>query len=63
MSSFRASGLPGSLSGRYIAHDRNDLLHDITSGAAGSTFQQILDRGADFCFGVVLVGKIPIELI
>ena len=46
-----------------IAHDRNDLLHDITAFAAGSTSQQILNRSADLRFGIVLVCKIPIELI
>jgi hypothetical protein len=30
-----------------LAHDRNDLLHDITAGAAGSNSQQIPHRGAD----------------
>jgi hypothetical protein len=30
------------------AHDRNDVLHDVTAGAAGSTSQQISHRGADF---------------
>jgi hypothetical protein len=55
--------LLGRQPARDLAHDRNDLLHDITAGAAGSTSQQILDRSSDLCFGVVLVYKIPIELI
>jgi hypothetical protein len=38
---------------RDLAHDRNDLLHDITAGAAGSTSQQIPHRCADLCFGAV----------
>src|ERR1700674_2110679 len=42
-----------------LAHDRNDLLHNITAGAAGSTSQQILDRSADFCFGIVRARKLP----
>jgi hypothetical protein len=37
---------------RDLAHDRNDLLHDITAGAAGSTSQQIPHRGADLRLGV-----------
>jgi hypothetical protein len=32
---------------RDLAHDRNDLLHVITAGAAGSTSQQIPRRRAD----------------
>jgi hypothetical protein len=40
---------------RDLAHDRNDLLHDITAGAAGSTSQQISHRGADLGLGVVRV--------
>jgi hypothetical protein len=42
-----------------LAHDRNDFLYDITAGAAGSTSQQILDRSADLCFGVVPAPQIP----
>jgi hypothetical protein len=42
---------------RSRLHDRNDLLHDITAGAAGNISQQILDRSADLCFGVVLSKK------
>ncbi len=30
----------GRQSARDLAHDRNDLLHDITAGAAASTSQQ-----------------------
>src|SRR3981189_3344447 len=63
MPSSRGSGCSGGQPVRDLAHDRNDLLHDITAGAAGSASQQILNRGADLCFGVVLVDKIPIELI
>ena len=48
---------------RDLAHDPNDFLHDVTTGAASSIFQQILNRGADLCSCVVLVYKIPIELI
>jgi hypothetical protein len=48
---------------RDLAHDRNDFLHDITADAAGSTSQQILDRSADLCFGVVRASKFPIVLI
>jgi hypothetical protein len=54
---------PPRLSVRGVANDRKDLLHDITADAAGSTSQQILDRSADLCFGVVLIYKIPIELV
>ena len=36
---------------RHLAHDRNDLLYDITAGAAGRTSQQIPHRGADLRFG------------
>ena len=36
-----------------LAHDRNDLLRDITAVAAGSIFQQIPHRSADLCFGIV----------
>jgi hypothetical protein len=43
--------------------DSAPVQNDITAGAAGSTSQQILDRGADLRFGIVLVYKIPIELI
>jgi hypothetical protein len=46
-----------------LAHDRNDLLHDITAGAAGSTSQQIPHRGADLRLGVVRARKLPIVLI
>jgi hypothetical protein len=42
---------------RSRLHDRNYLLHDITAGAAGNISQQILDRSADLCFGVVLSKK------
>jgi hypothetical protein len=42
---------------------RNDLLHDITAGAAGSISQQILHRGADLRLGVVRARKLPIVLI
>jgi len=55
--------LLGRQSARDLAHDRNDLLHDITAGAAGSTSQQILDRSADLCFGIVRARKLPIVLI
>src|SRR5882762_3457224 len=48
---------------RDVAHDRNDFLHDIAASAAGSTSQQILDRSADLRFCIVLIYKIPIELI
>jgi hypothetical protein len=48
---------------RDLAHDRNDLLHDITAGAADSTSQQIPHRGADFRFGVIRARKLPIVLI
>jgi hypothetical protein len=48
---------------RDLAHDRNDLLHDITADAAGSTSQQILDGSSDLCFGLVRVHKIPIALV
>src|SRR5712664_3293124 len=48
---------------RHLAHDRNDLLHDITAGAAGSTSQQIPYRGADLRLGVVRARKLPIVLI
>jgi hypothetical protein len=47
---------------RDLAHDRNDLLHDITAGAAGSTSQQIPNRGADHRLGVVRARKLPIVL-
>ena len=40
---------------RHLAHDRNDLLYDITAGAAGRTSQKILNRSADLCFGFVIV--------
>ena len=54
---------PPRLSVRGVANDPKDLLHDITADATGSTAQQILDRGADLCFGVVLIYKILIELV
>jgi hypothetical protein len=63
MSSSRGLSCSGGNPTRDLAHDRNDLLHDITAGAAGSTSQQILDHSSDLCFGVVLVYKIPVELI
>jgi hypothetical protein len=56
-------GFPRWKSVRGIAHDRNDLFHDITAGATGSIFQQILDRRADLCFRIVTVYEIPIELV
>jgi hypothetical protein len=63
MSSSSGSGRPGCpfAASRTIA--RIYLLHDITADATGSTTQQILDRSADLCFGVVLIYKIPIELV
>jgi len=45
---------------RDLAHDRKDLLHDITAGAAGSISQQILHRAADLCFGVVRARKLRV---
>jgi hypothetical protein len=54
---------PAWQSVRDVAHDRNDFLHDITAGDARSISQQILDRGADLCFGVVPIYKIPIEIV
>src|ERR1700687_4763796 len=45
------------------SHDLDDLKNDIGAGAAGSTSQQILHSCADLCFGVVLIYKIPIELV
>jgi hypothetical protein len=48
---------------RDLAHDRNDLLHDITTGAAGGTSQQIPYRGSDLRLGVVRIHKLPIVLI
>jgi hypothetical protein len=56
-------GFPRWQSVRYLAHDRNDLLHDITAGADGSTLQQILNRGADLRFRIVTVYEIPIEFV
>jgi hypothetical protein len=38
---------------RYLAHDRDDLLHDVTAVAAGRAFEQVADRGADLRLGVV----------
>jgi len=55
--------LLGRQSARDLAHDRNDLLHDITAGATGSTSQQISHRCADLCFGVVRARKLRIVLI
>jgi hypothetical protein len=52
--------LLGRQPARDLAHDRNDLLHDITAGAAGRTSHQILDRGADLGLGVVRACKLPI---
>jgi hypothetical protein len=43
----------GWQSARDLAHDRSDLLHDITASAVGSTSQQILDRSADLRLGIV----------
>jgi hypothetical protein len=40
-------------------NDRNDLLHDITAGAAGSTSQQISHRSADLRFSVIRAPKTP----
>ena len=36
--------LPGRQPARDLAHDRNDRLHDITAGAAGSTSQKYPPR-------------------
>jgi hypothetical protein len=44
---------------RDLAHDCNDLLHDIAVGATGSTSQQILHRGADLRLGVLRARKLP----
>jgi len=46
-----------------LADDLDDLTKDIGASAAGGISQQIPHRGADLCFGVALVYKIPIELI
>jgi hypothetical protein len=54
---------PGWLSGRYLAHDLNDVPNDITAGATSRTFEQIANRGSDLGFGVIPVYKIPIELV
>src|SRR5258708_17016873 len=54
---------PGWLFVRYVAHDRNDPLHDITADASCSTSQQIRNRSADLCFVVVPVYKLPLYLI
>jgi len=63
MSSSRGLSCSGGNPTRDLAHDRNDLLHDITAGAAGSTSPQIPHRGADLRFGVVRARKLPIVLI
>jgi hypothetical protein len=55
--------LLGRQPARDLAHDRNDLLHDITTGAAGSTSQRIPHRGADLRLGVVRARKLPNVLI
>src|SRR5258705_11290353 len=55
--------LLGRQPARDLAHDRNDLLHDITAGAAGSASQQILHRGPDLRLGVGPAPKLPIVLI
>ena len=34
-----------------------------TKGAASGASQQVLNRSADLCFCIVLVDKIPIELV
>jgi hypothetical protein len=41
----------GRQSARDLAHDRNDLLHDITAGAAASTSQQTPHRRANLRLG------------
>jgi hypothetical protein len=48
---------------RCLTYDRENLLNDIAAGAACSTPQQIFNRSAELCFRVVLVDKIPINLI
>jgi hypothetical protein len=49
-------------SARDLTHDRNDLLHDTTAGAAaGSVSQQIAHRGANLLASSA--GEIPIVLI
>jgi hypothetical protein len=48
---------------RNLAHDLHNLQHDDITISAGSTFEQIADRGADLCLGVVSIAKTPIELI
>jgi hypothetical protein len=50
-------------SARDVAHDRNDLLHDITAGASGSSSQQIPHRSADLRLSVIRARKFPIVLI
>jgi hypothetical protein len=53
----------GTKFARHLAHDRNDLLHNIPADAAGGTSQQILYRGADLRPGVVRARKLPIVVI
>jgi hypothetical protein len=43
-----------------LAHDRNDLLHDITADAVGSTLDEIADRRAEGHLRIFVAGEIPI---
>jgi hypothetical protein len=46
-------------SARHLAHNLNDLPHDITAVTAGGPLEQIPDRCADFCLCVFGVGEFP----
>jgi hypothetical protein len=49
--------------GRDFAHDLHNLEHNDIAIAAGGTFEQVPDRGADLGLSVVWTAKIPIVLI
>jgi hypothetical protein len=44
-------------------HDFNDFPHNVTARATRSVSQQIPNQGADICFDIVVVDRIPIELL
>src|SRR5690242_16451454 len=45
---------------RHLVHDGDDLLHDVTPVAAARAFEQVADRGADLCLGVVFAVEVKL---
>jgi hypothetical protein len=53
----------GREAARDLVNDRNDLPNDIAAVTTAGAVEQIAHRGADLCFSVVRIAKIPIEFI